>query len=61
MDFAGLIDARSPQLRARVVFMTGGAFTSRAAAFVEQNAERCIDKPFDIIEDLGRRLSRGRT
>lgn len=57
MDFSDAIDARSPELRARVVFMTGGAFTPRAATFVEENAERCIDKPFDIVQDLSRRLS----
>jgi CheY-like chemotaxis protein/anti-sigma regulatory factor (Ser/Thr protein kinase) len=60
MDFAEQIDARSPHLRARVVFMTGGAFTSRASAFVEANGDRCVDKPFDIVEDLARRLSPGR-
>jgi len=60
MDFSEQIDARSPGLRTRIVFMTGGAFTPRAAAFVEANAERCIDKPFDIVEDVSRRLSRGR-
>jgi two-component system, cell cycle sensor histidine kinase and response regulator CckA len=57
MDFADAIDARSPELRARVVFMTGGAFTPRAAAFVEENADRVVDKPFDIMADLARRLS----
>lgn len=61
MDFAERIDARSPHLRARVVYMTGGAFTSRATTFVEQNADRCVDKPFDIVEDLSRRLSPART
>jgi CheY-like chemotaxis protein len=60
MDFAEDIDARSPHLRERVVFMTGGAFTPRAAAFVEENAARCVDKPFDIIEDIAQRLSRER-
>ncbi len=60
MDFAESIDARSPHLRARVVYMTGGAFTPRATAFVEQNGDRCVDKPFDIIDDLSRRLSQAR-
>jgi PAS domain S-box-containing protein len=58
MDFSEQIDARSPELRARIVFMTGGAFTARASVFVEQNADRCVDKPFDIVEDLSQRLSR---
>jgi CheY-like chemotaxis protein len=60
MDFAEELDARLPHLRERVVFMTGGAFTPRAAAFVEENGDRCIDKPFDIILDLTQRLSRER-
>jgi CheY-like chemotaxis protein/anti-sigma regulatory factor (Ser/Thr protein kinase) len=60
MDFAERIDARSPHLRARVVYMTGGAFTPRATAFVEQYADQCVDKPFDIVEDLSRRLSPAR-
>jgi hypothetical protein len=47
--------ARSPELRARVVFMTGGL--PRAAAFVEENADRVVDEPFDIMADLARRLS----
>jgi PAS domain S-box-containing protein len=57
MDFAEELDARSPHLHERVVFMTGGAFTPRAAAFVEENSGRCVDKPFDIILDLAQRLS----
>ena len=61
MDFSEQIDARWPEFRTRVVFMTGGAFTPRAAAFVEQNADRCVDKPFDIIEDIAHRLSRAPT
>jgi PAS domain S-box-containing protein len=60
MDFAEELDARSPHLHERVVFMTGGAFTPRAAAFVEANADRCVDKPFDVILDLTQRLSRER-
>jgi hypothetical protein len=40
--------------------MTGGAFTPRASAFVEKNADHCVDKPFDIVEDLSRRLSPAR-
>jgi PAS domain S-box-containing protein len=60
MDFDERIGARSPELRARVVFMTGGAFTPRGAAFVEANGDRCVDKPFDIAQDLARRLSPAR-
>ena len=63
IDFAEQLDARSPELRARVVFMTGGAFTQRAAAFVDSNSDHCVNKPFDIVADLAHRLSpaRGRS
>jgi PAS domain S-box-containing protein len=36
-----------PDLAARMVFMTGGAFTQRAHAFLESVPNMRIDKPFD--------------
>jgi CheY-like chemotaxis protein/two-component sensor histidine kinase len=42
------IEARHPAYLAKIVFMTGGAFTERAAEFVEHVRARKIDKPFDI-------------
>jgi hypothetical protein len=35
-----------PELPARVVFMTGGAFTAEARAFLESVPNRTIEKPF---------------
>ena len=35
-------------LEARMVFMTGGAFAARAAAFLERVPNVCIEKPFQI-------------
>jgi PAS domain S-box-containing protein len=39
-----------PDLAERVLFFTGGAFTPATQAFVQQMAERCLEKPFDICE-----------
>jgi signal transduction histidine kinase/ActR/RegA family two-component response regulator len=42
--FAALRDHR-PRLASRVVFMTGGAFTSETRAFLESVANPCMEKP----------------
>ena len=36
-----------PELATRFVFMTGGTFTDRGRAFLEQVPNRCLEKPFD--------------
>jgi two-component system cell cycle sensor histidine kinase/response regulator CckA len=36
-----------PALARRFVFMSGGAFTPRLRAFIDENPERCLGKPFD--------------
>jgi signal transduction histidine kinase len=45
---------RAPELARRVVFMTGGAFTPRARAFLQAIPNRCVEKPLDLetIDDL---------
>ena len=60
-DFTGVdlyeeLQRRSPERLSRVVFMTGGAFTARSQAFVEQRRDGCMQKPFDIVADALRRL-----
>jgi PAS domain S-box-containing protein len=50
MDFQRELEARVPELAARTVFMTGGAFTPRARAFIEQIGGRTLEKPFRIDE-----------
>jgi hypothetical protein len=32
----------------RFVFMTGGAFTTQARAFLDGVSNRCLEKPFDL-------------
>ena len=56
MDLAAALQARVPERLGRVVFMTGGAFAPRAAAFVAENAGRCVEKPFDVVRETRRRL-----
>ncbi|HLG58915.1 MAG TPA: ATP-binding protein [Vicinamibacterales bacterium] len=56
MDFADALAARAPAHLDRVVFMTGGAFTSRAREFRNVRAARCVDKPFDVVTETACRL-----
>jgi FixJ family two-component response regulator len=37
----------APSLAARMVFLTGGAFTPRASEFLGTVRNRFLDKPFD--------------
>jgi CheY-like chemotaxis protein len=48
MDMHARLKQLDPQLAANVVFMTGGAFTTRAQQFLENVENRVIEKPFDI-------------
>jgi CheY-like chemotaxis protein len=48
MDFYEQLGEIDPALRDRVVFLTGGAFTDRAQAFLERSSTRRLHKPFDL-------------
>lgn len=50
----------APHLASRIVFMTGGVYTSRARAFVEGLPNRCVEKPPDMakLRELVRRRGR---
>ncbi len=50
MDLHAEVSRRAPDYLDRLVFMTGGAFTPRARAFLAQVDNRCIQKPFDLDE-----------
>ena len=50
MDLYEEILKRSPSLAERMLFMTGGAFTPEAAAFLEKSGRRHVSKPFDVKE-----------
>lgn len=47
MNGMELWDSVSEEVRARMVFVTGGAFTARAQAFLEEGDHPFVRKPFD--------------
>jgi CheY-like chemotaxis protein len=47
MDLFEWVEAHAPALAGRFVFVTGGAFTQRARAFLERTGAPCVDKPFE--------------
>ncbi|HYX90334.1 MAG TPA: ATP-binding protein, partial [Myxococcaceae bacterium] len=47
MELFEELSRRWPDLAQRVVFVTGGAFTSRAREFLERVPNRRVEKPFD--------------
>jgi CheY-like chemotaxis protein/anti-sigma regulatory factor (Ser/Thr protein kinase) len=47
MDLYAEIVRIAPKLVGRLVFMTGGAFTPRARAFLESVVNPCLEKPID--------------
>jgi signal transduction histidine kinase len=47
MDFYAELSRTFPEIAARVVFMSGGAFTPGAREFLETTSNRRIDKPID--------------
>jgi PAS domain S-box-containing protein len=60
IDFFERATERDPAHGDRFVFMTGGAFTPKARAFLESVPNERVEKPFDIPklrELIGRRLS----
>jgi PAS domain S-box-containing protein len=55
VDLYVALERSRPDLAARMLFITGGAFTPSTQAFVQTMADRCLEKPFDIRE-LRRKL-----
>jgi PAS domain S-box-containing protein len=51
-DGIAVYEAASPQVASRFVFLTGGAFTERARAFLESVPNRRLEKPFDPADVL---------
>jgi DNA-binding NtrC family response regulator len=60
VDLFGELSTRRPALAPRVVFMTGGAFTARAAEFLAGVSNPRLEKPFDLgqLRRLVRDLTR---
>jgi CheY-like chemotaxis protein len=42
------LKARAPGMEERLVFMTGGAFTAEAEAFLDEVSNPRVEKPFDF-------------
>jgi signal transduction histidine kinase/CheY-like chemotaxis protein len=40
----------APEVAARIVFMTAGAFTPRVRAFLDSVGNECLEKPFDVAK-----------
>lgn len=63
-EFTGLdvheaLREQRPDVATQIVFITGGAFTTRARTYLDEIANTRIDKPFDL--DAVRRLVRERS
>jgi CheY-like chemotaxis protein len=61
MDLYAELLRRLPNQASRMVFLTGGAFTPRARAFLDEVPNPRLEKPFEIRELLallGERLSK---
>jgi CheY-like chemotaxis protein len=50
---------RAPERAEKVVFMSGGAFTTEARSFLAERRHAFVQKPFDILEDARRRIGHG--
>jgi PAS domain S-box-containing protein len=48
MDLYAEVVRAAPKLAGRIVFMTGGAFTPRARAFLASVGNPCLEKPLDM-------------
>ena len=60
MDLFERIRVQKPGFERRIVFMTGGAFTSRAAEFLSSVDNRRLEKPFSmgLVERIVRDMAR---
>ncbi|MBI2392634.1 MAG: PAS domain-containing protein [Deltaproteobacteria bacterium] len=61
MDLHAEVVRRFPEMGPRFVFLTGGAFTARARAFLEQSPNPRLEKPFEaaaLIEAIGTAIRR---
>ena len=61
MEVFRQVSTRRPEVASRFVFMTGGAFTAQARAFLEETQLPCLEKPFELgrIRDLVSKRAKG--
>jgi PAS domain S-box-containing protein len=57
MDLHAALEHDAPGLARHMLFLTGGAFTPAAHAFLEAHRDGCLEKPFEVaaLRDLVRR------
>lgn len=48
MELYGMLRELAPEQSEQVVFVTGGAFTSKARAFLDEVPNARVEKPFDL-------------
>jgi len=48
MEVFARVREQCPDIASRFVFMTGGAFTAEARAFLKQTPLACLEKPFEL-------------
>lgn len=63
MELYEWIAANHPELRERVIFITGGAFTPAASEFLDRTGNTVIEKPFDfemLSRLIGERIAASR-
>jgi CheY-like chemotaxis protein len=53
MDFFAEIGRKFPALEPRVIFLTGGAFTTGATEFLSRLKNPCLDKPVELKKLIG--------
>jgi CheY-like chemotaxis protein len=46
MDFFAALSSSAPEQAARIVFLTGGAFSPRSVEFLRDSKNACLAKPF---------------
>ena len=56
MEVYEAVRVREPGREASLVFMTGGAYTAAARKFLESVANDRLEKPFDVLDEVRRRL-----
>jgi CheY-like chemotaxis protein len=56
MEVADALERSAPDKLPNVVFMTGGAFTPQAQAYLQDHPRSTVNKPFDIVAETAARL-----
>ena len=49
MDLHSALSQGASEQAGRMIFLTGGAFTTRARAFLDETPNQRIEKPFDAL------------